>query len=64
MEPQPQKPATSTTDPLAALDRRNLWVVGLAVDDDGGIVGPGLGRYSFWADCECPDDCLRDHENE
>jgi hypothetical protein len=24
----------------------------------------GTPRYSFWADCECPDDCLRDHENE
>lgn len=20
--------------------------------------------YSFLSDCECPDDCLRDHENE
>ena len=28
-----------------------------------------LGRtdarpYSFQSECECPDDCLRDHENE
>ena len=28
-------------------------------------VGAEITRpYSFWADCECPDDCLRDHENE
>jgi hypothetical protein len=20
--------------------------------------------YSFLSECECPDDCLRDHENE
>ncbi len=64
MESQTQKPVNPATDPLAALARRNLWVAGLAIDDDGGIVGPGLRRYSFWADCECPDDCLRDHGNE
>jgi hypothetical protein len=33
-------------------------------DGEGSAVGPGARRYSFWADCECPDDCLRDHENE
>jgi hypothetical protein len=27
-------------------------------------VKPAVRRYSFWAECECPDDCLRDHENE
>jgi hypothetical protein len=23
-----------------------------------------LRPYSFLSECECPDDCLRDHENE
>ncbi len=64
MDTYQQKPATRPADPLAALDRRNLWVVGLGVDEDGSIVGPGQRRYSFWADCECPDDCLRDHETD
>lgn len=41
----------------------------LAVDADGWLVGPdmrqsGARQYSNWAECECPDDCLRDHENE
>jgi len=31
---------------------------------DGSPVTPGTRPYSFSADCECPDDCLRDHENE
>lgn len=40
-----------------------VWLLGLATDDSE----PALSRtplYSFLADCECPDDCLRDHENE
>jgi hypothetical protein len=49
---------------IVSLEPSHLWVVGLAVDDDGSLVGPGSRRDSFWAECECPDDCLRDHENE
>jgi hypothetical protein len=26
--------------------------------------GSGSPAYSFWAECECPGDCLRDHANE
>ena len=26
--------------------------------------GTARREYSYWAECECPDDCLRDHENE
>lgn len=41
----------------------------LAVDAVGWLVGPdtrqsGTRPYSNWAECECPGDCLRDHENE
>jgi hypothetical protein len=42
----------------------HLWALRPAVDDDGSIVGTGRRQYSYWADCECPGDCLRDHENE
>lgn len=49
---------------VGSLEPSHLWVLGLALDDDGSIVGPGRRRYSDWAECECPDDCLRDHENE
>jgi hypothetical protein len=33
-------------------------------DTPDALVEPAARRYSFWADCECPDDCPRDHENE
>ena len=45
------------------LDPGHLWVLGLLVDNDGAIAGPGRREYSYWADCDCPDLCLRDHEN-
>jgi hypothetical protein len=34
------------------------------IERTDGRVEPASRRYSFWAECECPDDCLRDHENE
>lgn len=49
---------------VGSLEPSHLWVLGLALDDDGSIAGPGRRRYSDWTECECPDDCLRDHENE
>jgi hypothetical protein len=53
-----------TTDGLGSLDPSRLWILGLVVDDDGRIVGPGRGLSSAWGDCDCPGDCGRDHENE
>jgi hypothetical protein len=35
-----------------------------AVDGAGSLVAPRTRLYSFWAECECPYDCLRDHANE
>ena len=40
------------------------WISGLIAVDDGPFVGPALRPYSYRSECECPDDCLRDHENE
>ena len=40
----------------------NPWILGLV--DDGPRAEPGLRPYSYTSECECPDDCLRDHENE
>ena len=40
------------------------WNLGLiAVDDDTRAALAGR-PYSFLSECECPDDCLRDHESE
>jgi len=49
---------------VGSLEPSHLWVLGPALDDEGSLVGPGRREYSYWAECECPDDCLRDHENE
>jgi hypothetical protein len=32
--------------------------------DRGATVKAVVPPYSFQSECECPDDCLRDHENE
>lgn len=40
------------------------WTVGPPSADDARLARPRPQAYSFLSDCECPDDCLRDHENE
>ncbi len=42
----------------------HLWDRGLASVEEGMLVGPRKSQYSYWAECECPGYCLRDHENE
>jgi hypothetical protein len=62
MNEEPQRP---TNDPRAAnFDPSHLWILGLAVDENGTLTGPGNRRDSYLVDCNCPDVCLRDHENE
>ena len=34
------------------------------IDGPDSLAEPAARGYSFWAECECPGDCLRDHENE
>ena len=34
------------------------------VDGSDSPVESAALDFSFWAECECPGDCLRDHENE
>ena len=57
-------PGQPVNETVGSLEPSHLWVLGLAVDDDGSLVGAGRRQDSSWAECECPDDCLRDHENE
>ncbi len=40
------------------------WIHGRLERDRGAIAIPAPYEYSFLSACECPDDCLRDHENE
>ena len=40
------------------------WVLGPTVADEARLSIQRPQAYSFLSECECPDDCLRDHENE
>ena len=54
---------------VGRLEPSRTWAPGLTDDEDGSFVGSGtrksgMRQYSYWAECGCPGDCLRDHENE
>ncbi len=49
---------------VASLDPSHVWALSVAVDDVRSPIERGKRPYSYWAECECPDDCPRDHENE
>ena len=51
-------------EPATTQDRPGALEVARVVDDAGSIGGPLTSPYSFLAECECPDNCPRDHENE
>lgn len=40
------------------------WIARHLERDRGAVAIPAPFAYSFLSACECPDDCLRDHENE
>ena len=48
---------------VAPFEPAHPWAP-LTVDDDTALVGSRDSRSSYEAECECPDDCLRDHPNE
>jgi hypothetical protein len=54
---QPVRQATGSAEPA------HPWILGLSAVD-GPPDKSDLRPYSFRSECECPDDCLRDHENE
>jgi hypothetical protein len=41
-----------------------LWNVGLAAVRETGDGVPGGRPTSLLAECECPEDCHRDHDND
>jgi hypothetical protein len=56
----PRQTANDRARSLEPSDLRTPHVV----DGDRSIAGPGRPQDSFRAECECPDDCPRDHANE
>ena len=61
LDVDPRQPITET---VGSLEPSRVWVLGPVIDKDGLLAGPGRQPYSYLAECECPHDCLRDHENE
>jgi len=57
-------PRQVATEPAGSLKPSDLRAAGFPVDIDGSLPGRGQGQDSFRAECECPDDCPRDHGNE
>jgi hypothetical protein len=57
------EPQQSGQKTVGRLEPSRLWVLGLAADDDA-LARPRIHEDSYLAECNCPDDCLRDHENE
>ena len=49
---------------IGRVDPPSRGVAGSARADASPRNGTGSRPYSFLEACECPDDCLRDHENE
>ena len=56
--PQPRNQGVA----LALLSRLKSLVSATTDRDAAGSTD--TRPYSFQSECECPDDCLRDHENE
>lgn len=45
------------------LEPSKLWILGLALDDEGQPIGAAT-EPSYLEPCACPGDCQRDHANE
>jgi hypothetical protein len=56
--PQPRNESIAS----AVLSRLKSLVA--ATTDRDGSGSTDVRPYSFLSECECPDNCLRDHENE
>jgi hypothetical protein len=55
---QPIQQTTGSPEPS------HPWIPGPIAVDDNTRATLGGRPYSFLSECECPDDCLRDHESE
>jgi len=49
---------------VGSLPPSHLWTLDRPLHRDGTPVDPDSSEPSSLAECECPDDCPRDHENE
>jgi hypothetical protein len=54
----------SQTQKVGSVVLSRLRILVAAASDRAKSVKAAPRPYSFLSECECPDDCLRDHENE
>jgi hypothetical protein len=57
------RPQPRTQSVASAVLSRVKGLISATADRDA-LAASETRQYSFLSECECPDDCLRDHENE
>ncbi len=57
----PRQPVQQTS---GSMEPSRPWSIGLAAVDGDPLAESAQHQDSYLAECECPDDCLRDHGNE
>jgi hypothetical protein len=58
-------PTTTERNPfIDGLEPSRAGVLKLALEPGGSLPGPRLAPPLVWPECECPDDCALDHEND
>ena len=55
--------APSTGQATATVEPSRAWILGLVVEPDGSLSGPGSERTREWPSCACLDECAVDHED-
>lgn len=55
--------ATATHQATATVEPSRAWILGLVVESDGSVSGPGYEQALEWSSCECFGDCRVDHES-
>ena len=46
-----------------SVEPSRAWILGLVVEPDGSLSGPGSERTREWPSCACLDECAVDHED-
>jgi hypothetical protein len=67
MDTTTDRATESVTRPMAEgphISPAAFWILGIVQDEDGSLTGPGKAQSSYLTECDCPDDCLRDHETD
>jgi len=55
--------APPTRQSIATVEPSRAWILGLVVESDGSLSGPGSERTLEWPSCACLDECAGHHED-